>query len=133
MIKFVGLNPIENQRIMLETLLKMCADHPELPVICAVDSEIVCDDMYSWWLGSIGGARIDSALTTSEGAVIFRSDESDDCHYETFFDEDEINPDATDQEVKEKVDSLPWMKCIVVHIDLPDCRIPDREGEMLGI
>ena len=134
MIKFTDMKSIERQKERLNELLKLCAENPDLPVICSVDSEIVCDDSYGWWLGSIGGgARVDSALTTSDGAIIFRSYEDDNYHYETFFDEDEIDPDATDEEVKEKVDGLPWMRCIVVYIELPDCRIPNRDGEMLAL
>lgn len=129
MIKFTDMKSIERQKERLNELLKLCAENPDLPVICAVDGEIVCDDSYGWWLGSIGcGAHVDSALTTSDGSIIFRSNDDDNYHYETFFDEDEIDPDATDDEVKEKVDGLPWMRCIVVDIGTPEFDIPERES-----
>lgn len=119
---------LDKQQQDVRELLELSMAHPDLPIIPMVDSEIVCDDSHNWWIGAFGGCRIDEVLTKPDReSVVFKSDTSYDDLYEEFFiDDDDWNPDATDEEVKAKVDSLPWMKCITVTIGLPEFMIPHK-------
>lgn len=129
MKNFRNMQLLKEQQGYAKDLLRLITENPDLPIIAAVEQEIVFDDCYSWYMGAFGCPHIEDVLTRSNDSLAFRSDCTDDEHYDEFFsDDDDFNPDATDQEVKEKVDSLPWMRCIVVNIDLPMLDIPTKEG-----
>ena len=42
----------------IEKLIKLIQENPDLPVIPMVDYEIVADDDYQRWMGSIGDSKI---------------------------------------------------------------------------
>lgn len=105
----------------LAALLELMKAKPHLPVVAMVDSEIVADDGYGRWLGSWGCAYEDTYYKGEERVY--------------FYDEDDPNAieevlaevkgwdwyeSATDEEVLAAYRALPWIKCIVVNIDLPE-------------
>ena len=103
-----------------EGLFRLIQEHPELPVVPMVDSDIVADDGYAWWLGSWGMAEL-GAYVIGDDRVYFRDDDSDEM-------ENALNhtvggrdwyKDATEAEVKEAYQNLPWTEAIIVYIVPP--------------
>ena len=100
-------------------------EQQDLPILPRVQTEIVADDDCPWWLGNFGKAHIEEMISRF-GTLICKSLDSYDGHYETFFgDDDDFNENATAEEVKEKVDGLPWLRCIVIDIRTPEYDIPE--------
>lgn len=102
----------------VEKLLALKAQHPELPIVPLVNSEIVADDGYCRWLGAWGDAYVTEYLRGEE-----RYYQRDDDDIEEVL-SDTIGYDAfeamSDEEAKEAYRALPWVKVIAVNIDLPE-------------
>lgn len=122
-----AINRTQNKLSDLFTLIKL---NPELPVIPLVDSEIVVDSGYNWWIGSWGKAHIDTFLNTQKYGMLYKDDITD--VFEKFFDYEEcgITKDVPDDKVekimREYVDTLPWQTAILVNIDLPNVSVIRR-------
>lgn len=43
-------------------LLKLASENPELPIIFEVDNEVVPNDEYGWYLGSMSRCRVNAEL-----------------------------------------------------------------------
>ena len=128
MDKLRNLQTLKRQKEYIKELLRLVKDNPDLPIIPRVDTEVVASDEYTWWAGAFGRAHIEEVITKPDGSITRRRDEDDDTHYDVFFgNDDDYNLDATDKEMKAKVDSLPWMRCIVVDIGTPEFDIPEQE------
>lgn len=125
-------NAINRTQKKLSDLFVLIKSNPELPVIPCVDSEIVADSGYNWWLGSWGNAHIDTFLSTQEYGMLYKDDIVD--VFEKFFDYEEcgITNDMPDGEAEkimhEFVDKLPWQTAILVSIDLPNVPILKSNG-----
>lgn len=112
----------EKERKNRAELFKLMQENPELPVVAMVDSEIVADDGYNRWLGSWGSSSIEEYFSGEE-RLHFR--ESDDLYEveETLTDGRVCYDDyeaMSDEEAIAAYNALPWIKAIVVYIDLPD-------------
>ncbi|WP_195985345.1 hypothetical protein [Clostridium sp. D33t1_170424_F3] len=103
-------------------LLKLVQENPELPIVPMVDSEIVADDGYNRWLGSWGSSYIGFYLVGEE-KVHFREDDDFE-EIENALTDGAINYEEfeamTDAEAEAAYASLPWIKAIIVNIDLPE-------------
>lgn len=109
---------MKNQKEKLEELFRLVKENPDLPILPMVDSEIVADDGYSRWTASWGSAYVEEYIIGNE-KVWFKNDKDakevlNDCvggidFYE--MDEEKIN---------EEYENLPWIKAIIVNIDLPE-------------
>jgi hypothetical protein len=113
----------KTQKEYVADLVKLIAENPDLDVVPMVDSDIVADDGYSWWMGSIGKSRIDEYYVDDERICL--SDEFDDlvdkfieCNYE-----DEPFKNMTDEELEAvatvEVQKYNWTRAIMVRIDTP--------------
>lgn len=111
---------IKREKEYRDELFKLMQDNPELPVVPMVDSEIVSDDGYSRWLGAWGSSYIGEYLI-GEGQVHFRED--DDMYEIERVLEEQIDSGVfdgmSDEEAKKAYEALPWVKAIIVNIDLP--------------
>lgn len=98
-------------------LIRLIQENPDLPVIPMVYYEIVGED-YGRWIGSFGSVNIGEYIKGDE-RVYFRDD--DDIEealtgvsgwgaYEKM----------TDEEAEQAYKQLPWLKAIIVDINLPD-------------
>lgn len=109
---------MKNQKEKLEELFRLIKDNTDLPILPMVDSEIVADDGYSRWTASWGNAYVGEYITGNE-RIWFKDDDDaeevlNDCvggidFYET-----------TDEKVDEEYEKLPWIKAIIVNIDMPE-------------
>lgn len=104
-----------------EKLLKLVQENPDLPVIPMVDSEVVADDGYTWWMGEWGISEVTEYYMGREG-VHFKSDDEEDvltdmagCKYSMTKDGRDVY-DLSDDEWNELYNSLEWKKAIVVYI-----------------
>jgi hypothetical protein len=102
-------------------LLKLIEENPDLRIAPMVDSEIVADDGYAWWLGSFGKARVDEIFAMDERLYIRSEDE--DTLIERRCDDMADEPNITDEEAMEKakveVSNYAWERVITVKINLP--------------
>ena len=52
--------------------LKIVAENPDLPIVCMVDSDIVCDDSFGRWMGEFGAAYVgEYAIIDDDEGMIF--------------------------------------------------------------
>lgn len=108
--------------------LELAQKNPDLPIVAMVDSEIVADDGYSWWLGSFKSASVDEYVSVEMyGDDVFFTRDQQDKIEEHFFDricDEWEGEELTDEEVKQKArdwaESLSWKKAIIVWISLPE-------------
>lgn len=110
----------ENEKENREELFRLMQKNPELPIVPMVDYEIVADDI-GRWLGSWGGSYIEEYLIGEE-QVHFREDD-DPSEVDKVLSErygDDYYTDMTDEQEAEAYAGLPWVKAIIVNIDLPE-------------
>lgn len=119
---------IENQTENLKKLFNLIRKHPDLPIVAMVDSEIVGDDGYCYWMGSWGDCLIDKYIVHEDYGVIFYDEGDPDTVdiFEKYFDYTEcgIDEEMPDEEalllMKKKIDTLEWEEAIIVYIQMPD-------------
>ena len=128
-MKDIALKEVmQKQTKNLQELFKLIQERPDLPIVAMVDSEIVADDGYNYWLGEWGKCEIDRYIVHEDYGVIFyeqgRPDTVD--IFEKYFDYAEcgIDEEMPDKQalplMKAKIDTLDWTEAIMVYIDLPD-------------
>lgn len=69
----------------IQKLLELMKDNPDLPVKCMVDSDIVAEDGYAWWLGELdtnAEPKIKEYSCDIDDCVCFKDDEE----YDYWFD-----------------------------------------------
>ena len=118
-----------------EKLLALAAQHPELPIMALVGSEVVGDDDFNTWLGDVFAVSIEEVwgnpnecvkTWTKDEALVdvfdfayteseYLGDRYDD--YEMVLDMDDRDAEKV---IKEWIDEIPWKKCIVLHVGTPD-------------
>ena len=102
----------------LEQLLDLIKENPHLPIVPMVNSEIVADDGYAYWLGSWGTASIEKYYHGEERIYFYNERDMEDVLVETkgwdWLDT------SSEEEDLEAYRSQPWIECIVVYIELPE-------------
>lgn len=114
---------IKREKKYREEFFKLMAENPELPVVPMVDYEVIGDDS-GRWLGAWGNSYVGEYLIGEE-RVYFRDDENF-SEVERLIRErqgDEIFEIMNDQEAREEYAGMPWIKAVVVNIDLPGAEI----------
>jgi len=114
----------------IENLLVLIKENPNLPIKCMVDSEIVPDDYYAWYLADldISDAHVDYYWNdTAHERVWIKSWDADDVWdffeetCDTWEDECEGRTPAQCNAIAEDwIENLPWVKAIMVRIMLPE-------------
>lgn len=119
---------VEKQTENLKELFALIRKHPDLPIVAVVDSEVVAEEGYAYWLGSWGSCIVDKYIIHEDYGVIFYDQGKPDTVdiFEKYFDYAEcgIDEEMPDREalplMKEKIDTLDWVEAIIVYIQLPD-------------
>ena len=109
----------EKERKNREELFRVMQENPNLPVIAMVDSEIVADDGYNRWLGAWGHCEI-CEYFVGEERIHFRESDNFDEIEEALTDGQLCYDDFEAMSDEEVYNSLPWIRAIIVNIDLPD-------------
>lgn len=100
-------------------LLELVKENPDLPIVPMVESEVVCDDGYCRWLGSVGSVGVGEYALFGERFY----EERDDLKDAYYCNNTEIFENMSEEEVKLKLEELTkdmWTKAIIINIDTPD-------------
>lgn len=120
-------------REWVEKLIRLMQENPDLPIKCKVDSEIVAEDGYAWWLGQFDtkhDPEIDEYSTNTDDKLFLKSDEDYTEWFEHFFDYEDydygdlyyISDDEWDEFAKKKVDEVAgWKKAIFISVTTTVC------------
>ena len=118
-----------------EKLLALAAQHPKLPIMALVDSEVVANDDFNTWWGDVFAVSIEELWRNpNEGGKTWTKDEAlgdvfdfaasnseylGDRHddFEQMWDMDD---EEAERVFKEWINEIPWKKCIVLHVGTPD-------------
>lgn len=111
-----------------EKFVKLVQEHPDLPVIPMVDSEIVADDSYGRWTASFGWSEVDWYYVGDERFhVKSEADDEDVMNDLSCEDKKRLIPancddvyDLSDEEWEHIVGQLEWKQAIIVNINTPD-------------
>lgn len=112
----------EKEKKNREELFRLMRENPDLPVVPMVDSEIVADNGYNFWKGSWGNSHIEEYVLGKEYLHFREDDDWGEIEwaladgfvgYETF-------EGLSDEEAKSEYAALPWIRAIIVNIDLPE-------------
>ena len=113
----------DNQKI--KELIGLSDENPDLPIITMVATEIVAEDSFKYWLGSIGRIEKD---------ILWQNDEYVSIGYDEIFydlscnfENDPENEDLSDEDFKKIIDADIQAKkeckeiyeAIIVYIELP--------------
>lgn len=109
--------------------LELVKQNPDLPIVPMVDSEIVAEDGYNYWLGSFGSASVNSYVCIdyyNGDSRFFTKDEQDAVEEylaDKIIDEwegEELSDAEVSKMAHEQAEALPWVEAIVVWIGLPE-------------
>lgn len=125
-----------------EKLLALAAQHPELPIMALVGSEVVANDDFNTWWGEVYAVSIEDLWRNpNEDGKTWTKDEAlgdvfDFADYNSEYLGDRLALirgqnadfeqiwDMDDKEAervfKEWINEIPWKKCIVLHVSTPD-------------
>lgn len=109
----------EKERENRRELFELIKENPDLPIVPMVDSEIVANCDYARWMGAWGSSYVGEYLLGEE-QMYFREDDDPsevDVVLEGELDEDYETMSETERQ--EAYAALPWIKAIIVNIDLP--------------
>ena len=102
----------------IEKLIKLIQENPDLPVIPMVDYEIVADDDYQRWMGSIGDPKIGDFCIWNDKIYTDKQNLVEDLIDEKYFFSEETDDEILKSAQKE-ADKI-MFKAIILNIDLPD-------------
>lgn len=111
------MNSIDKQKENLKHLMMLIGNNPDLPIYPMVDSEIVADDGFSWWLAGWGSASIEEVWSNDEKIYIRSEDEEQ--LVEELWEGMEPNGLSDDQLydlAREQVNQYEWKTVITVKI-----------------
>ena len=107
----------------IDKLINLITENPDLPVMCKVDSDIVADNGYAWWLGGFDEKvmpEIDEYSTNTDDRLFLKSDEDYTEWFEHFFDADDyayIPDEEWDDFAKTMVNGVAgWKKAIFISV-----------------
>lgn len=109
---------------LLKELLELIKQRPDLPIIPMVDSEIVCDDSCSRWMGSWGSAEITKYIQSEERIFFYDESDMEDVLREIVG--DDWYDGSTEEKDLEKYRSLP--KTAPISTPLISCMAPGLRG-----
>jgi len=100
------------------SFIQLIKDNPELPILPMVSYEIAAEDCPTYWGGSWGKSSIEEYLVVGERITYKGNDDPVDL-LEEMLSTDEFEQ-MTDDEILLAYEALPWIKAIIVYIELPD-------------
>ena len=111
----------ERERENREELFRLIKENPELPIVPMVDADIVCDDC-GYWLGAWGRAEVDEYFISERAERVFYKSDGDvfDVLERHLSDEEFEALPESEEECRPYYDKLPWIKAIIVYINLPE-------------
>lgn len=113
----------DNEKYMRDILFDTMQKNPDLPIVAMVGSEFIAYDDYSRYFPLCGYSRIEECFL--EGDRIYFRDDDDDLYevdrvLNKILDTELYDDIETDAEARNLYASLPWIKAIVINIDVPE-------------
>ena len=103
---------IEAQQVVVENLLSLVQENPELRILPLVDTECVVSDDYGSWVSRWGTAKIDYVWSHEGSERIFiKSDDFDE-----LVDELTLKAYVSEEKANQIVEEYEWEKVILVNI-----------------
>ena len=111
----------DRERENREELFRLIKENPELPIVPMVDAEIVAEDC-GYWLGAWGRAEVDEYFISERAERVFYKSDDDvfDVLERHLSDEEFEALPESEEECRQYYDKLPWIKAIIVYINLPE-------------
>ena len=111
----------DRERENREELFRLIKENPELPIVPMVDADIVGDDC-GYWIGAWGRAEVDEYFISERAERVFYKSDGDifDVLERHFSDEEFEALPESEEECRPYYDKLPWIKAIIVYINLPE-------------
>lgn len=111
----------DRERENREELFRLIKENPELPIVPMVDAEIVADDC-GYWIGAWGRAEVDEYFISERAERVFYKSDDDvfDVLERHLSDEEFEALPESEEECRPYYDKLPWIKAIIVYINLPE-------------
>jgi len=100
------------------SFIQLIKDNPELPILPMVSYEIAAEDCPTYWGGSWGKSNIEEYLIVGERITYMGNDDPAEL-MEEILSIDEFDQ-MTDDEILLAYEALPWIKAIIVYIELPE-------------
>lgn len=97
-----------------EKLATLMANHPDLRVVAAIDTDGLFAYDYDWIAGNLYEPRIETVAVGNDNMYHYKEDSpyDDCCNYYGFNEVDEW----TDEEIEEKAKQIPWEDVIAVRV-----------------
>jgi len=96
----------------------LITEHPDLPVICSVASEVVPENDYRYWYGEAASVAIDKYLCMVDGTIYLYSDIKGD---ELDFAENQMMPEdfemMREDQIIDWVNNLPWKEAVIITVE----------------
>ena len=111
----------DRERENREEPFRLIKENPELPIVPMVDAEIVAEDC-GYWLGAWGRAEVDEYFISERAERVFYKSDVDvfDVLERHLSDEEFEALPESEEECRPYYDKLPWIKAIIVYINLPE-------------
>ena len=90
----------------IKKLANLSENHPNLPIITLVDTEVVADLGHAWWLSRIYSVGIDKYFVGDEYVYLYSESEYDDIFW----------ADVDAEEANRMFEELPWKEAIIVRV-----------------
>ena len=93
---------------MVDKLIQLKKEHPELPIITMVFSEVVGEDDNGYWLGKIDNISIDKYYRGEERVYLYNLTDYEDIFWKE---------DISEEEANKRFEELPWIEAIIIWIE----------------
>ena len=114
------MTDIKKEREYRDKLFRLMQENPDLPVVPMVDGEIGCDAWYNLCIGSLGYSCIREYIVINK--CVYLREDDDPYEIDWLLSEKYGRDYCVGMTVEHKVEayaSLPWVKAIIVDINLP--------------
>ena len=113
----------DRERENMEELLYLIKENPELPVVPIIYSEIGGSGYGCYYLGAFGFPFVDEYIiaTNYDERVLLKSANDIFDTLERYLSDEELEAlPESEEECRTYYDKLPWIKAIIVYINLPE-------------
>lgn len=111
---------------MIEKLIRLHKERPDLPVITMVDTEVVASDEFSYWISRIRAVNVKKYMV-ADGEVIFYEDMDYDNAwrmYDYSYIRSKIDQYMSEEEtvdvLVELYEKAPWKEAIIIWVGVDD-------------
>ena len=107
---------------LIEKLIKLHEEHPELPVKTIVDTEVVASDEFSYWLSRIRAVSIKKYIVIDSEVIFYEDMDYDNVWdiYDYSYVRGKMSEDISEEEAEkvlaELYEKAPWIEAIIIWV-----------------